>query len=188
MATHALVRMRGFWPRRVTPKDWHTEHHVKKHAHVQPMALSSLCADGALGKAKQETERNQSTWDDRRRVAQRLMHTLMADDLRAELAGGPTLHSQGPVHRHAARGVPVHNPRERRRQEDAECRAGMRDAAKLAETWPQLWDAMGPVGQVIARARSQDADLQGLRGALGADPCRAPPAEGTLRRLRVQVA
>ena len=82
----------------------------------------------------------------------------------------------------------MHNPKEHKKQQDEECRAGMRDAARLADVWPELWTAMEPVGRALARARAADPELQGLQRALGKSAGRAPPSDEAVRKLRAEVA
>ena len=181
---HARLRLRGCWPRRVSPRDWHVGHHVDSTASSTEMEISGTNpfeTEGGL-------ERDGDLWAERRLVAQRVLQCALRDDLRAELSGGPSLHSRGPVRRHAARGAPVHSPKEHRRQQDEACQAGMRDAAQLAQTWPELWEAMAPVGHVLAKARASSAELRGLSGALGKAASRAPPSEESVRTLRSAVA
>ena len=84
--------------------------------------------------------------------------------------------------------MPIHNPKEHRRREDAACQAGMRDAAKLDTTWPLLWEAMGPIGRALATARDRDPELRDLRGALGPETTRRPPSDAAVQRLRATVA
>ena len=43
------------------------------------------------------TERNHDVWELRRNVLSILFHRVVTDDLRSELAGGPSLHESGKV-------------------------------------------------------------------------------------------
>ena len=47
---------------------------------------------------------------------------------------------------------------------------------------------MKPVSEALAKARNEDPELRGLRGALGKAATRAPPSDESVRRLRATVA
>ena len=80
-------------------------------------------------------------------------------DLRAEYPGDPLLTDAGRVHRHTSLGGRVHDQAEQKRYEDSHCKAGMRDPAALAESWPELWSAMAVVAPVLLAARADGGAL-----------------------------
>ena len=100
-------------------------------------------------------------------------------DIRRALPSDPVLHHTGRVHRHFCRGGPVCDPRQDRRDADAASQAGMRDPALLAGTWPELWEVMRPISDLIARERLDNPNFQGLRRAFGAEPSMKYPPRPT---------
>ena len=104
--------------------------------------------------------------------------------LTKEAAEGVRMTEHGVVHRHRERGEVEVGARERKRVEDSECSAGMRNPADLAAYWPQLWRAMKPIRDVLEEARSDNVDLQNLTEACGESPNREPPSEDSVAHVR----
>ena len=77
-----------------------------------------------------------------------------------------TATASGPVRRHVLRGETDPSARAQRNEEDRHCTAGCRNPAGLQEVWPDLWETMSIVGNVLLRARTASSDLRGLVGVL----------------------
>ena len=93
----------------------------------------------------------------------------------------------GRVARHTSLGGAVFDAQEAKRQEDAESKAGMRDPARLAQSWPQLWAGMTPIADALRSFRDERPDLRDLRRCLGSQPERQPPTEASLHDLRCRI-
>ena len=109
-------------------------------------------------------------------------------DLRSTVPSDPVLHHHGRVHRHFCRGGPVHDPRAERARQDDECKAGLRDSAGLVEVWPELWETMGSVADLLLQLRRAHPELRGLRRALGPAPELEPPNADVIALVRAKVA
>ena len=96
--------------------------------------------------------------------------------------------SQGRVRRHTLRGDDPESQKERRRREDLDSRAGMRNPADLVTVWPKLWQTMQPIKEVLEAARAEYEDLREITSACGKEPSRQPPSEETLVALRGRLA
>ena len=95
-----------------------------------------------------------------------------------------SIHVDGRVHRHVFRGGETKTAKEKKDDEDKECKAGMRNPAWMEHTWPELWATMAPIARLLVEARTHCAELQDLAGCCGAEPCRQPPSEAVLSILR----
>ena len=95
-----------------------------------------------------------------------------------------TATASGPVRRHVLRGETDPSAREQRNEEDRHCSAGCRNPAGLQEVWPDLWETMSIVGNVLLRARTASSDLRGLVGCCGDSPSRPPPLPASLVAIR----
>ena len=96
--------------------------------------------------------------------------------------------SQGRVRRHALRGEDAESKKERRRREDLDSQAGMRNPADLVSTWPRLWQTMVPIKKVLEDMWHEHDELRDLAEACGKEPSRQPPSDGVLREVRAKVA
>ena len=73
------------------------------------------------------------------------------------------------VKRHWSRGVDPESSREKRREEDRSCNAGMRNPDDVLARWPSLIDAMKPVRRVLLEALAADTGFGSLLYCLGPD-------------------
>ena len=112
---------------------------------------------------------------------------IVKDDLLMEYPGEPTVTTDGLVTRHRARGGPVFDAKEAKRQEDAHALAGMKDPGLLHDRWPQLWAAMEPIGCVIEHARDVWPELRNIASAVGPEPARPPPSVEVIKAVREQI-
>ena len=101
---------------------------------------------------------------------------------------GVTLQQAGPVVRHTslqAAGAPdVEAARHRRRREDSECTAGLRDPAGVLRRLPGIVPRTRDLFCALRRARATNACLQGLHRAGGPTPTRPPPPPGAIAAAR----
>ena len=81
------------------------------------------------------------------------------------------------VKRHWSRGVDPESSREKRREEDRSCNAGMRNPNEVLARWPSLIDAMKPVRTVLLEALAADAGFGSLLYCLGPRSSQPPPAD-----------
>ena len=88
----------------------------------------------------------------------------------------------------SALGGRVHDPAAEKRFEDSQSQAGMRGPARLAESWPSLWQAMAKVTPVLLEARGGEGTFAYLTGCVGEAPARQPPTELEMAGLRAKVA
>ena len=64
----------------------------------------------------------------------------------------------------------------------------MRNPSAVLDRWPLLAKSLWPLRSVLEVAMSNLPQLQGLAGAVGKNPKRAPPSSETITSLREQVA
>ena len=69
----------------------------------------------------------------------------------------------GRVPRHCSRGADVTSARELRAKEDARCTAGLRRPHLLEQDWPELFAAMRPVGELLAKMVDGDPEFWSLQ-------------------------
>ena len=90
----------------------------------------------------------------------------------------------GRVHRHLFRGDTDPSEKERREVENDASTAGCRNPAYLRRSWPELWQTMEPVKELLLHARRFSPDLQNLVECCGANPSRDPPREASILAIR----
>ena len=92
---------------------------------------------------------------------------------REQAVAGVTVVAEGRVHRHGLRGAADPGRLERRRAEDAACKAGMRNPHAFQAEWPALGRVLAQVCDVLQAERATDPELQQLTGCCGRPPARA---------------
>ena len=101
---------------------------------------------------------------------------------------GVSLQQSGPVVRHASlqtKGAPdAEAARVRRRREDKECTAGLRNPADAIRRLPGSITLTRDLFCCLRRARTVNPDLQGLHRAGGPEPSRAPPRDQSVACAR----
>ena len=113
-----------------------------------------------------------------------LANALLADTSLGAALQEVSLHREGRVRRHTLRGTDAASTKEIRRQEDEASQAGMRNPARLVETWPRLWRTMAKIRATLDKAWCDFPELRGLTDACGKEPRREQPSEAVLRDVR----
>ena len=96
--------------------------------------------------------------------------------------------AEGRVKRHTLRGDSIDGAKVLKRAEDEKALAGMRNPASVCKEWPSLVEAMRPVQIALLAFQRGHPEFQGLGGACGATPARAPPSEAGVKTLQAKVA
>ena len=76
LRTHVRLSLRGFWPRRISPRDWRTDQLVDGTA-------SAACMEAAWRDPAADTPCKDTAWVERRRVTQQLIQAVLQDDVRS---------------------------------------------------------------------------------------------------------
>ena len=93
-------------------------------------------------------------------------------------------HDRARVLPHPLRGAADPSAREQRSAEDRVCTAGLRNPAQVVSQWPELRQTMARVRAALLPVRAGLRELQGLAGACGERPARAPPSEAAVDLAR----